>query len=286
MEDLLQGAIDAHVHSSPDFLPRRMDDLDLARKAHGSGLGGLVLKNHFFPTTARAHLASKSTGLRVWGGIVLNLSVGGWNPWAVRGSIGMGGKIVWMPTVHARHMLDAPHPVASFRGILASPESALSPLAPGGQIRPDVLDLLDLIAGADAVLATGHLAPRESIPLVREASNRGIKRILLTHPFSHIVGFTQEQVMGLISEVPGLWVEFTSLDLIGGPRDPLSPAQVAHWIQEIGPERVILASDGGQPSNPPPPIMLANLLKALRDQGLSREVLRSLVVDNPKALLE
>src|SRR5262245_63681327 len=82
--DVLRGAIDIHVHSDPDNVPRSLDGLDAATMARASGMRGIVLKNHYDPTAGLAFLARKhAPGLEVFGGIDLNLSVGGMNAAAV-----------------------------------------------------------------------------------------------------------------------------------------------------------------------------------------------------------
>lgn len=35
---LMQGAVDMHVHSTPDVYPRILDDLELAREAQAAGM--------------------------------------------------------------------------------------------------------------------------------------------------------------------------------------------------------------------------------------------------------
>ena len=63
---------------------------------------GLVLKNHYEPTASLAYLVRKLVpGVEAFGGIALNLTVGGINPAAVeRMSMVTGGwgRFVWMPT--------------------------------------------------------------------------------------------------------------------------------------------------------------------------------------------
>src|SRR5437660_12361335 len=83
-ESPLAGAIDIHVHAAPDSTPRSIDAIDLARLAKSRGLRGLVLKNHYEPTASLAYIVRKEVpGIEVFGGIDLNLSVGGMNPSAV-----------------------------------------------------------------------------------------------------------------------------------------------------------------------------------------------------------
>jgi len=73
----LQGAYDLQVHVAPDIIPRRIDDLDLAREFLAAGRRGFVLKSLCFPTAERAQVVSKAVpGIRSFGAIALNHSVG------------------------------------------------------------------------------------------------------------------------------------------------------------------------------------------------------------------
>ena len=78
---VLRGTIDIHVHSDPDSRPRSIDALDVAKLARSKGMRGIVLKNHYDPTGGLAYLVRKEvSGLEVFGGIDLNLTVGRINP--------------------------------------------------------------------------------------------------------------------------------------------------------------------------------------------------------------
>lgn len=45
-----------HVHSAPDVMPRKMDDLEMAQRVIQSGMAGYALKSHYFCTAERASL--------------------------------------------------------------------------------------------------------------------------------------------------------------------------------------------------------------------------------------
>src|SRR4029453_11323457 len=97
--DFLEGAVDLHVHSAPDVDVRRFNDIELANEAARARMGAILIKSHQNSTVERAWLVSKWVhGIRVFGGLVLNETVGGLNPAAVRLAISMGAKQVWMPT--------------------------------------------------------------------------------------------------------------------------------------------------------------------------------------------
>ena len=107
--DILRGTIDIHVHSDPDNVPRSVDGLDAAKQARAAGMRGIVLKNHYDPTAGLAYLARKEApGLEVFGGIDLNLSVGGMNTAAVEHLAqvaGGWGRFVWMSTFDAENQV-------------------------------------------------------------------------------------------------------------------------------------------------------------------------------------
>ena len=69
----------------------------------------IVLKNHYDSTAGLAYLVRKVVpGIEVFGGIDLNLTVGGINPprsstW--RAVTGGWGRIVWMPTFDAENQV-------------------------------------------------------------------------------------------------------------------------------------------------------------------------------------
>src|SRR5207244_7302504 len=98
----LNGVIDIHAHSDPDSVARSIDAIDLAKLAKARGMRGLVLKNHYEPTASLAYVVRKEVpGIEAFGGVDLNLSVGGVNPNAVEhmaAITGGLGRFVWMAT--------------------------------------------------------------------------------------------------------------------------------------------------------------------------------------------
>src|SRR5262245_38404181 len=102
---LLGGSIDIHVHSSPDDRPRSIDAIDVAKLARTKGMRAIVLKNHYDPTGPLAYIVRKEVpGIEVFGGVDLNLPVGGMNPVAVEHMTkvsGGWGRFVWMSTFDA-----------------------------------------------------------------------------------------------------------------------------------------------------------------------------------------
>src|SRR5262249_5682494 len=107
--DVLRGTIDIHVHSDPDNVPRSVDGLEAARQARARGMRGSGLKNHYDPKARLAYRARQDTpGLEVFGGVDLNLTVGGMNAAAVEHMTqvaGGWGRLVWMSTFDAENQV-------------------------------------------------------------------------------------------------------------------------------------------------------------------------------------
>src|SRR5438445_11790497 len=64
---LLAGAIDIHVHSSPDDRERSVDALEAAIMARAHGMRAIVLKNHYDSTVGLVYLVRKQVpGLEIF----------------------------------------------------------------------------------------------------------------------------------------------------------------------------------------------------------------------------
>ena len=48
MKELIIGAYDLHMHPAPDVLPRKFDDLEMAKRAKENGMSGVAMKYHYF----------------------------------------------------------------------------------------------------------------------------------------------------------------------------------------------------------------------------------------------
>ena len=100
----LEGAYDLQIHVAPDVIGRRIDDIDCAKEFLAHGMRGFVLKSHYIQTGERAQVVTKAVpGIKAFGAVTLNHSVGGLNPVAVEIAGRSGCKIVWMPTVDAEN---------------------------------------------------------------------------------------------------------------------------------------------------------------------------------------
>src|ERR1700761_8434549 len=169
-ENPLAGAIDIHVHSAPDSTPRKIDAIDLARLAKSRGMRGLVLKNHYEPTASLAYIVRKEVpGIEIFGGIDLNLSVGGMNTSAVEhmaAITGGYGRFVWMATYDSENQVR-----------YSKQDRPFVRIARDGQLLPETKAVIAVIAKHNLVMATGHSSAEEDLMLVREAKAEGVQHM-------------------------------------------------------------------------------------------------------------
>jgi len=271
---------DIHVHAAPDVVERSGDDIHILRQYQDAGFTGCVLKAHYDCTAGRARAAGHGLALQVYGGQALNQHVGGINPAAVAAALAMGARVIWMPTAdaHTQHTAGLPR-LCSTHTHLAHTTYAIPPVDWSTTDR--VQQIVDLIAEADAVLATGHLSTAEISWLLPVARRAGVRRLLLTHPSYTVPAMSAAEAAELTAH--GAYAEITAYQLLHQPgRDA---AQLAHFIRTVGHDRIILSSDAGQPNSPPPPQALHQLIESLTDQGLDPQALHASAAEIPELLI-
>ena len=292
VERLLDGAVDMHVHPYPSPFPRRMDAAEAAQRAADAGMRAIVVKSHHHDTAMdvaalREH-GIASSGIDVFGGIALNTQVGGLNPHAVNLCLAMGGKVVWFPTIaspkHIEHHRE--HPQLKFPSLAVDliPEEPIDVFANGdGTLRPEVHEILTMIADADAVLASGHMPAQSIIAVFEAAKEHGVRRMIVNHP-NFVIEASKDEVKkladlgALIEHSLCMYDEESSFH--NWQIDTL-----VDWIRWVGPERSSLGSDLGQAGNPFPADSFRKICSRLLEAGMTEREVRMLVADNPARLL-
>jgi hypothetical protein len=284
---LLDGAIDLHYHSAPSPFPRRLTPAEAARHYAENGFRAVVLKSHHHITVMDAlsikDVVLDKLDLEVYGGVALNSHVGGLNPAAVELCMYMGGKIVWFPTLSSHaHIEFHRHHVSNFPSSQLSPEPPLSVLDDDGKLKPVVLEILELVRDNGAILASGHLAAPELIPLFEQAHAMGIEKMLVQHP-NFVLGLTHDDARRLTSL--GAYIEHSVIMY-----DPEGPAKLpidefTTWIGAVGADRTVFGSDTGQATSPHPADIYRTVAGLLIETGASEDDIRKMTVDNAAALL-
>ena len=289
---ILEGAVDLHVHPAPSPLPRRIDAREAGQLAGAAGFDAIVVKSHHHSTVMDVlaigeDAAGNGSAASVFGGIALNSAVGGLNPHAVDLALKMGGRIVWFPTIgspqHIAH--HRAHPDLKFPklAVKLQPEEPIDVFGDDGALKPEVHRILESIADADAILASGHMAPASITAVFGAAREKGVRRMLVNHPnfvieASHDDARRWVELGAVIEHSLCMYDEASSFyhwDL----------ETLLKWIEAVGAEHSTLGSDLGQDGNPLPTDSFRKIVTGLLDRGMPERDVRLMVADNPRALL-
>jgi hypothetical protein len=289
----LEGAYDLQLHVAPDVIARRVDDIDCAREFLAHQMRGFVLKSHYIQTGERAQVVTKAVpGIRAFGAITLNHSVGGLNPVAVEIAGRSGCKIVWMPTVDAANetagRLDGGSEKLPFwakiqrelaaEGIAPPPLTAIDD---NGNITEPMKRVMERIAKHNMILATGHLGRKEIFAIAKAHKALGVKKLVVTHaefPSQNLTGEEQKELVDL-----GAIIEhcFTT-----------TYTKKSTWenafanIRKSGVNRTIISTDLGQTINPPVAEGFGMFAQHLLNAGFTVEDVRLMAVTTPTRLVE
>ena len=284
-KSIVESAIDFHIHSSPDVIPRRLDDFEVAKLAAKAKMKAVVLKNHYGSTAARAVLVNKIVPqIEVFGGIVLNHSVGGMNPAAVEAMHRIGGKygkVVWLPTVDSEHHLKVFH--KSGIGIK---------VAENGKILSETEAVLKIVARENLVLETGHISSEEVMVVIQQANLLNIKNILITHAMADVPSLSLENMQTAAQMGAFLELAFVN-DLMGeNAADEghinwhhVSIERMAAAIKLIGAEHFVLSTDLGRKPDPLPTEGYKIFVEKLMSEGISQREIDLMMKENPAKLL-
>jgi hypothetical protein len=276
----LTGAADLHCHFGPDpHRERSVDAFEAAGDAAGAGHRAIVLKSHDSPTASLAWAVQREVGdtISVFGGICCDREVGGMNPAAVEVALGLGARIVWLPTLSSRQDFD--NGIAAQLGI---PGPGLVVTDADDNLLPETREILALVRDHDAILATGHVSAAEHYAVVKEFARTG--RVVVTHATEDLAGpnLSAQQCREL-AEL-GAWIELCAMTCIGGLATRTVGEMVA-TMAAVGVERVTLGTDFGQKINPRPAAGLQTYADALYAEGMTEADIRLMACTNPCDLL-
>ena len=282
MNELLTDAVDFHVHTAPDSIPRYATDIETAHDALDAGMRTVVVKSHIVPTAGRVELTNRHLEKEILaGGVTLNGGVGGLNPATVEVALDLGARVVWLPTAwaanHAQQARDAGE--TQFMGQRVPTEAEEISLLSNGELDPVVDKIIALLAGTDVVLGTGHISIEESL-VVAEACAEANVPCVINHAFFRVVDATLDNLERLVDY--GATIEFCAYSLQSTADH--SVARVADTMKRLGPENCLLATDFGQAENAPVP-GLAEFAQAVIDEGVDEEVVRETITTTPATLL-
>jgi hypothetical protein len=275
-KELLCGAYDLHTHTIPSHLDRALDDIDLVRQASEAGMAGVVIKNHYEPTGARAQLVNRHHfgTARAYGTVVLNHPVGGLNAYAVYSALEMGASLVFMPTRDAENCL---RDASLQKNFFARP--GISILDETGRLKKEVFDIMDIVKKYGAALATGHISPLESEILCREGLKRGV-RMVLTHP----EWYRTTVPLAIQKELArqGAWIEKCFYNLEDGS---CTAAEMASHIRSIGASHCFMTTDRGQYGKALPAVAMESFIQSLLREGIRDPEIALMLREVPREVL-
>jgi Family of unknown function (DUF6282) len=293
--------IDMHVHIGPEFLRRKYNAVSLAEEARREGFG-VVMKNHFQPTTGQvSQLRRADDEVPLVGSVALNFNCGGLDDHGVRAGLS-GWKrdvtaadpdrdrfVVWMPTMcceahlrcyDRRDISTAWGVKAEYTRFYAEGTGYTLDRHDAGKMA--ALDrALELIKQHDLILATGHLDRQETLMLVERAHAMGIRRIIMTHPLFQATELDPETMARMWTK-HGAYSELCFSNLY---MDHLTYEQYLSVIEAVGPQGVLLSSDVGQVFSPPVGDALREFFDEFRKRGVTEDGIVQMSVLNPNRLL-
>jgi hypothetical protein len=288
----LEGAIDIHVHAGPELFPRIGDAVDFATAARDAGMAGLVFKAHHECTATRAYYTSLQVpGIDLYGGIVLNEFVGGVNPTAVGAALHQGARIVWGPTMHAKHHVEILGKGTYGVGHMTlAPELAspgISVIGEDGLLLDEMTAIIQLASRFDATIATGHLGEEDVRALVLGCEQAGV-RCLLTHVYfldkseEFLLDMATHGALFEVSASVAFPLEHFMLRHRGGG---MQLEAVASLVSAVGPDRVVISSDCGQIHNSAPVEALRSFLNAVKAVGVPEDDVYTMIRSTPRTVL-
>lgn len=274
----LTGAYDLHVHASPDVSARKFTDIELAKHMIEAGFAGIGLKCHFAETAARAALLNEQfPGFHSVGGITLNRSVGGFNPFAVEMCGKMGGKFVWMPTLEARSYKKFHNPQFTEAELTAFPYA----FDENKKLLPSIHEVLEVAAHYKMIVGTGHLSAEEGLALIAAAKEHGVEKIVATHADNPADYYSLEQQVEAVKL--GAVIEHCYFTVY---KNRTSIEDMVAQMQAVGFDNTYASTDFGQVDNPYPDEGIKEFLDALSAKGVADADLEKLVKINPESLIK
>ena len=179
--ELLQGAIDCHIHAFPDFVHRSQDMIQIAIEASKCGMRAIAFKDHWNISATSAYLTQRHIDdmiargelthrVEVYGGVGMCF---GMRPEYVRVGLQYPNfKMIWFPTFTS---------YGFWRGAGHPEKEGVRLCSEDGKVLPEVKEIMEMAAEKKVGIGFGHTDFQELLPLGRLAKDIGV-RATLDHP--------------------------------------------------------------------------------------------------------
>jgi hypothetical protein len=284
---ILKGGIDIHMHGYPESLVDTGWDFGWeAKRAYDAGMRAIVCKSMLCDTAPMVYFVQQILDqyakeqdaephpFNVYGGVVLNWSVGGLNPIAAESSAKLGAKIIWLPSHDSAHHMK----------VLEEDTVGVEVLDKHDNVLPELIEIFKIVAKYDIILDLNHTGTKERFIMTEEAQKYGVKKILLTHPQWNVNRMSIEQMVEIskMGAYIGLFL-YSAFPHFNNPE--CDRTEVKRIIEKVGPEKCVLATDFGSMLNPPPVEGMKLYIRILLAMGFSEADIRTMLVTNGSKLL-
>ncbi len=317
-KELLQGAIDIHVHPGPHLKssPRRVNPFEAAIEARDAGMRAMVLKDVFEMSNGTAWMVNQIVeDFHVYGGLMLNTVYGGMNPRAFKTAISYGDGAKYLDFGAHSTYYQAAKEGRYFDGVFKSlaevypkfkeeelGRSIRIPL--DGSVPPELDEMLTLVAENPHIYVdTGHVAPEEAVRIVELGKKYGYKKIVVSSSVAKVA--TMEQLKSMAKM--GAFIEYTLGAYTAAQMIPLTHyyvepeyssvdegmseevaggiQQAADAVRELGPDKCIMSTDFGRYALSTPVEGLRQFIACMLDLGIGPDDVQKMVKKNPEKLL-
>ena len=279
----VRGAIDIHCHANEG----QQDALEVAKRASENGMRGIVFKSIVGRDRPVEGVQRVRDALQEWADKEGVKPVECWagayrgfpDPKRLREQLDGGVKIFWMPTARSANSLNKDSKTG---GRPAMPwEEAVKVgdylLDDAGKLKPEIRDVIHMIAEYDRAFSFGHASHQEIDALANEVHKISFKKAFVDHPHSPYVDVSVDGMKALAGM--GVSINFCYDEL--SPRLRVDPHKMYDAIRAVGVEHCILSSDGGDPTNPDSVECIRLIRSYMKECGLTDDELRQVSCTNP-----
>ncbi|NMW84451.1 hypothetical protein HKO22_01670 [Peptoniphilus sp. AGMB00490] len=277
IKEIIEDSFDLHVHSAPSHVKRSIDDIDLIKKASTYKMAGILIKNHYEPTSGRAELINEHFDFhtRAYGGVVLNTTVGGINPYACESAFKMGAKIVWLPTRDAKNSLM----YGNMKGDFFEREG-LSVIDNDGNLTSSFKEVVEVVKKYDATLATGHISLEESLKVCDYAIREKVK-VVLTHPDWNRTKIPTDIQIELGEK--GVFIEKVWANLDDGD---CTTDEFLSVMNRLDFNNIFITTDRGYYRKKPPFESLVDCIEFLIEKGVDNKSIKKMLKSTPEFIVK
>ena len=281
--ELLEGAIDCHIHAYPDFVHRSQDMIQIAIEASKSGMRAIAFKDHWNISCNAAYLTQRHIDylvekgelqqrVEIYGGAG---TCHGMRPEYIRVALQYPNfKMIWFPTFTS---------LGFWRGAGQPEKGGIRLVSDKGDVLREVVEIMEMAVEKKVGIGFGHTDFKELLPLAKKAKELGV-RATLDHPLLELNKLLLDEMKELADL--GVYVGTYCQPMIPSLYQPVAdPMETIRTIKEIGPERCIIGSDFGQVLHMDAIDGMRVFIRALLGYGITPEQIKIMLKDNPAKLM-